>query len=90
MPLNNSRCLHLYCLRLGTHVCFDGNFGRVELHYIGGRRTDLRYVRGRVSLRAFSGPGPYHACLLVDLLLRVADLAVDFVCLLHYIDHLRL
>jgi hypothetical protein len=90
MPLDNSRCLHLYRLGLGTHVCADGDFGRVELHYIEGRRTGYRNVRGRVSLRAFSGPGPYRACLLADLLLRVADLAVDFVCLLHYINHLRL
>jgi len=90
MPLNNSRCLHLCCLSLGAHVCVDCSFGRVKLHYIGDRRTGLRYVRGRVSLRAFSGPSPYRACLLADLLLRVVDLAVDFVCLLHYIDHLRL
>ena len=83
MPLDNRRCLHLYRLGLGTCVY-------VELHYIGSRRTGLRYVRGRISLRAFSGPGPYRACLLADLLLRFVDLAVDFVCLLHYFDHLRL
>jgi len=90
VPLDNSRCLYLYRLGLGLHVCVDGDFGRVELHYIGDRRTGLRYDRGRVSLRAFSCPGPYYACLFADLLLRVADLAVNFVCLLHYIDHLCL
>lgn len=90
MPLDNSRRLRLYYLSLGAYVCVKCNFRRVKLHYIGGRRTGLRYVRGRVSLRAFSGPGPYRACLFADLLLSVADLAVDFVCLLHCIDHLRL
>ena len=90
MPLDNSRRLNLCFLSLRVHICIEGNFGRMKLHYIGGRTTGLRYVRGRVSLRAFSGPGPYRACLFADLLLRVADLAVDFVCLLHYINHLRL